>query len=372
MMSESNASQPVASAPRVGPLTLVAVVMIAIVFLLLATEAVVRVREAIKYGSADRIEDAWTFDPRFGLRIPVANYSNGRISVNSLGFRGPEIAVPKPPHTLRIAYLGASTTWCGEGSGNDRVWPHLVTASLSEAFPGTRFDYINAGVPGYTMPSILANLQKRVAPLQPDVIVIYEAANMLSGEMRERAEEAGLIKDRDVEVSSFLSQYSLLWYLVEKNLRLKAAQRNAESHHLLDVDVNSLGSDYRKTLTDVVVAAQQDAKLVAVATFAIQPRAGQTAEQQKHASESALFYMPFVTPKTIIDVYARYNQIIREVARETGAFLIEGETDIPGDPVNFTDSVHFTDAGSAAMARRIGTALIARPALRELAVAASR
>jgi lysophospholipase L1-like esterase len=249
----------------------------------------------------------------------------------------------------------------------------MATASLGEAFPGTRFDYVNAGVPGYTMRSILANLEKRVAPLEPDVIVVYEAANMLSAEMRERAEHAGLIENRDIEVSSFPSRYSLLWYLVEKNLRLKAAQRNVEgNHHLLDVDVNSLGAEYRQTLTEVVVAAQRSARLVAVATFAIQPRAGQTPEQQIRASESALFYMPFVTPKTIIAVYARYNRIIREVAAETGALLIEGENDIPGDPAHFTDSVHFSDAGSAAMARRISTALIASPALRELAASAAR
>ncbi|HET7033295.1 MAG TPA: SGNH/GDSL hydrolase family protein [Casimicrobiaceae bacterium] len=369
-MSESNASQRVASAPRVGPFTVFLVVLAAIALLLLAAEGAVRVRQTMKYGSADRIEDAWTVDRRLDLRVPVANYSNGRISVNSLGFRGPEIAMPKPPHTVRIAYLGASTTWCAEVSGNESVWPHLATASLADAFPGTRFDYVNAGVPGYTMPSILVNLENRVAPLQPDVIVIYEAANMLSGEMRERAEKAGIIEKRDVEVSSFPSRYSLLWYLVEKNLRLKAAQRNVESNrHLLEVDANSLGSEYRKALTQVVVAAQRSAKLVAVATFAIQPRAGQSREQQMRASESALFYMPFVTPQTIIDSYAQYNRIMREVAAEKGVLLIEGENDIPGDAVHFTDSVHFSDAGSALMARRISAALIVSPALREIVAA---
>jgi len=87
-----------------------------------------------------------------------------------------------------------------------------------------------------------------------------------------------------------------------------------------------------------------------------------------HASASALFYMPFVTPATIIDTYGRYNQIIREVAHDTGVVLIEGEDDIPGDPAHFADSVHFTDLGSVAMAERISRALISNPDFRQLMV----
>jgi hypothetical protein len=82
------------------------------------------------------------------------------------------------------------------------------------------------------------------------------------------------------------------------------------------------------------------------------------------AAASALYYMPFMTPRGLVDAYERYNQVIREVTRETGALLIDGETDIPGDPQHFTDSVHFTDAGSRAMATRISGALARSPEVR--------
>jgi lysophospholipase L1-like esterase len=356
-----------------GPLALIVVTVAAIALLLLTAEGVVRVRQAMKYGSTARLEDAWTVDPALKLRVPIANYSSGRIAINSRGFRGPEIALPKPPGTVRIAYLGASTTWCAEVSGNEHVWPHLATASLARAFPGTRFDYVNGGVPGYTTGSILKNLEHRVVPLQPDVIVVYEAANNLSGEMREIALKRGIIEERNVEVSSKGSELSMLWYLVEKNLRVLRAQHAAQNRQgLLEVDTAMLGSEYRKGLTDIVRAAQRSAKLVAVATFSIQPRREQTPEQQMRASASALFYMPFVTPATIIDVFARYNRIIREVARDTGALLIEGENDIPGDPAHFTDSVHFSDAGSQAMAERIGRALAGSAVLRDIVSSGQR
>jgi len=63
--------------------------------------------------------------------------------------------------------------------------------------------------------------------------------------------------------------------------------------------------------------------------------------------------MPFMTPEGLLAAYARYNDVIRDVASEAGAQLIDGEHDIPGDDRHFTDSVHFTDAGSQAMAARV-------------------
>lgn len=51
-----------------------------------------------------------------------------------------------------------------------------------------------------------------------------------------------------------------------------------------------------------------------------------------------------------------YNRAIRAVASETGAALIDGENEIPGDE-HFNDSVHFKDAGAVIMARRVVTGL---------------
>jgi hypothetical protein len=87
-----------------------AILLVELTVLILAAEGAVRVRQLVKYGSAAMQEDHWVDDPKTQLRIPVAGFSSGRVSINSLGFRGPEIAVPKPPGTVRIAFLGASTT----------------------------------------------------------------------------------------------------------------------------------------------------------------------------------------------------------------------------------------------------------------------
>jgi lysophospholipase L1-like esterase len=339
----------------------------AMVVVAVAAEVAVRVRQYVKYGSTATLEQQYTVDPKLQLRVPIAGFSSPRLSINSLGFRGTEIQVPKPAGTIRVAFLGASTTYCAEVSSDENVWTRLVTLELGRAFPTARFDEVNAGVSGYTLDSVLKDLEYRVAPLQPDVIVIYEASNNLSGEMRALAAQRGIIKDEHIEVSSWPSRYSLLWYLVEKNLRVMAAQHMAEAEgSQLEVDPATLGAEYRDSLLELVRAAQANARLVALATFSIQPRRDQPPQRQLEASASALFYMPFLHPKDIIAAFDRYNQIARDIARQTGALLIEGENDIPGDPDHFNDSVHFTDAGSKAMAARISGALIASPQLQAL------
>jgi len=338
-----------------------------LVLLLAAAEIAIRLRQTLRYGTASTIEDTYTVDPQLGLRVPIANWVKGHIAVNSLGFRGPEIAMPKPPGTVRLAFIGASTTWCGEVSGNDKVWADIVAKSLAQAFPAHRFDYVNGGVPGYTIPASRKNLELRVAPLAPDVIVIYEGMNDLSGELREVAAAKGVARDAKMEPASRLADYSLLWNLAEKNLRVWFAQQRVQSAKgRLVLDASALGDGFRRDLTGLVQAAQQRAKRVAVATFSIQLRSGQSADEQLRAAASRLYYEPFMTPQGIIDAYRRYNEIVREVAAATGALLVDGEDDIPGDPAHFADTVHFTDAGSAAMAARVTRALVNDPAIREL------
>jgi GDSL-like Lipase/Acylhydrolase family len=160
--------------------------------LLLGAEAAVRVRDFVKHGNFWGIDETYEIDPATGLRIPVPNGHFGPIHINSFGFRGPAIAQEKPPGGLRIAFLGGSTTFCGEVSSEAMTWPALVQKALRERWPGLSIDYINAGVPGYTIRSLLPALEKRVAQFKPDIIVIYEAINDLSANSYDLAHEQGV------------------------------------------------------------------------------------------------------------------------------------------------------------------------------------
>jgi lysophospholipase L1-like esterase len=347
---------------------LAAVLVVGLIVLAASAEFGIRWFQERKHGGVATVEQTYRLDERLGLRVPVANLRLERIQTSSLGFRGPEIVLPKPPGTLRIAYLGASTTWCAEVSGNDKVWAHLVAEDLRLALADVNVDYVNAGVPGYVAKSSRSNLQHRVAPTEPDIVVIYHATNDLSVELRRLAAARGVTRQASPQPPSWLATHSVLWNLAEKNLRIWLAQlQAAKAVGRLELDASTLGEGFRADLTALVRDAQRQAGVVALATFSHRLRRSQGANEQLESAASALYYMPFMTPAGLLDAYERYNQVIREVARDTGALLIEGEHDIPGDARHFTDSVHFTDDGARAMASRVSAALTRSPDVAALA-----
>lgn len=331
-----------------------------------AAEAAVRIRQWIRYGFVAGTDPLLHIDLRTHLREPVPNKVVGNVRINSLGFRGPEIPADKPGGTVRLAFPGASTTFCWDVSGNETTWPHLVWKRLSGAIPQAHFDYINAGVPGYSVATSLKHFELRVKPLRPDVVVIYQATNDLAYATYDVARAQGLL-DKRPDMGSSIGQYSLLWFLVEKNLALLARQRHPEAASgKLTVDVRELSRSFERSLTELVKASQKVAEVVAVATFLVKMRPHQPPADQVRFAAMSLYYMPNMTLADLYRGYAEYNRVIREVARLTGALLIDGEDSIPGDDEHFVDSFHFSTAGSEVMAERVAQRLLTAPVFRAL------
>jgi hypothetical protein len=97
--------------------------------------------------------------------------------------------------------------------------------------------------------------------------------------------------------------------------------------------------------------------VVVVATLSHKFRREQSPQEQIRASNSALYYMPYMSMQDLLAVYGEYNRVIRLVASETNTILVEHEDNIPGDDLHFNDSVHFTDLGARLMAERVTSAL---------------
>ncbi len=331
--------------------------------LLLAAEAAVRIRSAMRYGGTFwGIEETYQTDPATRLRIPVPNSRFGAIRINSFGFRSPQIAREKPAGRLRVAFLGASTTYCAEVSSNAMTWPALVVKALHQHWPAVDLDYINAGVPGYTAQASLRRLKLQVAQFKPDLIVIYHATNDLSANSYQLAHEQGVAPRRQEADMGWLSRHSLLVYLIDKNLEVMRLQRQATNPTAkITLDQARLDSDFRRDYTDLVVGSLKVAKLVATVTFSPRIRLSETPKERREAAVTDLYYMPYMTPSDLLAGYTGYNQVIREVAKSYGAVLVGNEDAIPADREHYVDSVHFTDAGSIAMANRVAAALIASP-----------
>ena len=97
---------------------------------------------------------------------------------NQLGYRGPEVALPKPPETYRIVSMGGSTTY-STGTTAKESYPAVLQSILRDDYGYSNVEVINAGVSGYTSWEVLASFAFRVLELDPDMLIYYGAVNDL-------------------------------------------------------------------------------------------------------------------------------------------------------------------------------------------------
>ena len=233
-------------------------------------------------------------------------------------------------------------------------------------YPDASFDFVNAGISGYSVEKSQLNLDHRVAPLAPDVIVIYHATNDITKDTRALAKEKGVYEGHG-DAGTWLAKYSLAWALIEKNLLFRQRMKAAEAPvGRLELGPGDLGPAFEERLTRLVRSSQAVASIVVLPTFSHRVRREQSAEERLAACNTSLYYMPYMTPDGCLEAFETYNEVIRKVAAKTGALLVEGEFEIPGDLEHFNDSVHLIGPGLAIMAQRVGPPLLRSEAFSKL------
>ena len=99
------------------------------------------------------------------------------ITTNRLGLRGPDVTSEKDVQTLRIAVLGGSSAF-GYFASDGQEAARLLETSLDNQ--GRKVEVINGGVPGYNLYQHIHRYQNVVAPLKPDLVILYLGWNDLT------------------------------------------------------------------------------------------------------------------------------------------------------------------------------------------------
>jgi lysophospholipase L1-like esterase len=108
---------------------------------------------------------------------------NREFTHNHLGFRSQrELASPKPAGVVRVVLMGASTVY-GIYVSDTETSAAQLEAWLARRHLETRFEVINAGVPGWTTRETLINFERRVLALEPDVVVVADGRNDIFPEL---------------------------------------------------------------------------------------------------------------------------------------------------------------------------------------------
>jgi hypothetical protein len=134
--------------------------------------------------------------PAPGLDFAMAPCPQCKPPINTLGFRGPEAAPQKAPGVYRIAVAGDSATFGSEVPDEDGTVPGNLERLLNERSGGSRFEVVNAGVPGYNIRQVYFNLVHKVLPLKPDFVIYGFFPNDLDNELY----EAGTVNGQDTLV----------------------------------------------------------------------------------------------------------------------------------------------------------------------------
>lgn len=128
--------------------------------------------------------DFFTFDPPRLTPFPAfrflrrAVYPSGLIT-NEYGWRGPGVALDKPPRTVRIGFVGASTTvgFHAVPVSYPEYVGHWLNIWASATGQNVRFEVLNAAREGIDSHSIAEVVRQELLPLEPDLVVYYEGAN---------------------------------------------------------------------------------------------------------------------------------------------------------------------------------------------------
>lgn len=98
---------------------------------------------------------------------------HGHVSINSRGFRGPELSLGKPPDVCRIAILGDSFIEALQVDADETLCALLEKQFNDEASSDQRrYEVINCGVSGYGTAQELEMLRHHLLPLDPDVVLL--------------------------------------------------------------------------------------------------------------------------------------------------------------------------------------------------------
>ncbi len=323
-----------------------------------AFEAAVRVDDFVRFGvpltsGATNIMD---------LRMDDSLGRHGRPStawrkfhMNALGFRGPEVSAEALRSRAIVVTAGASETF-GLYETERREWPRQLEDSLARICPAAPPVVLNTAFAGMSLPTVMQDLELRVFPLKPRVVIYYPQSTVyLFGRTPFPAPRTNR--------SPPLSPWSLRSFMrlresvkkivpewvVDRNRERQAAEELGNDTRFATLPIERLDS-LEANLRDLVGRVRRSGAQLALVIP--QERVGDTTIVSELRWLRA---MEAVNPKAsgaMILTFADSAEVrIRRVAADSGVRLIDPPYPEGAERMGFfADPQHFTDRGAARLA----------------------
>lgn len=261
-------------------------------------------------GTEDYVRDSrLLFRLRPGSRVFEENYL-----ANARGFRGQNFDLRKAPGTVRILCLGNSCTFGLRVPRDADVYPARLQTLLEACLPRSRVEVVNAAIPGHSSYQGLRFLKSEAVGYEPDVITVYFGWNdLLWSHDREDKEHGYLLLKMAAlrDVVRVMRVYQLLdWTICY--LSPAARQRGA-----LALKRRVMPADFRANLREIA----RFAKLKGIPCVLM---TGPCLLNSQGFPKTFRWLSP---PEDLfqytLDDRDQYNQIIRDVAAEMAAPLLD-------------------------------------------------
>jgi lysophospholipase L1-like esterase len=289
---------------------------------------------------------------------------DGLDRVNSFGYRGAEIEIPKPDGVFRIIALGGSTTYSTSIRDWRDAYPAQLERVLREEYGYTNVEVINGGVGDHNSWESLVNLEFRALDLEPDLVILYQNTNDVDARLvppdTYRGDNSGLRKPWDAEAMRRATAWpmrvpSVLWRIAGVNfgwldaeyLDLRAVIKKpcsgakAVPGCLGMTPEEALEANppiyYERNVRDIVAVARANGAEVLLLSWAY---------------STNFPYRPYYET-----AWVEHNQVIRRLADELDTYFYDLEATMPPDDKYWTDGRHMTIEGDHVRAELIAAYL---------------
>jgi len=363
--------------PRKRATFTIAMLLVPVLFPLLVAEIYMRVKQdpvdlwaLTGRDTGPSAMAAWANIDAFSAYRGTPGAYKGDKTINSHGFIStPELPVTKPADTIRVVFLGGSSTAGTGGTGknlaDEDTWPWQVYLRLQEHFTDRKIEFINGALGGYTSFESYGRLWSRLRFFSPDIIVIYHGWNDMiyfsdankaadwrtlpdgSWTLEETAEPVEVYKP--LAIDYLIRPFQSLTYLrlfvtgpEDGTSGTSAALPNDFDHQALEVWRTNLRL-FRQT-SDVLDAELFVAKQATLVVDGLSPEEQARCRYEHHGFNHQAHVQAF-------------NEIYRVIDEEIESDHIINTNVISGRPEYFYDHVHPTELGATEIATIVADAL---------------
>jgi len=286
-----------------------------------------------------------------------SGYNNLKYHINGKGYRGHDFEVSKPAGTIRMMFYGGSAVF-DQAVGGDNDWPHRVERILrGNGFPN--LEVINAGVPGSDTFDSFGRFFSEGHLFQPDYVVLYNAWNDFEYFTKKDPilrQFQPYLAGMDPRVNyqnrpdKFFCEHSQLYVRLRSryyNWKFRIGPEGSQPQGELSEQITDQA--LRQYQINVEMFVELAKNIGATPILMIQARL--VSPDNTEAEKKRIKYQyALLTHQGLVKAFSATDQILREVAQNQGAFLIDANQELGAKSDLFIDHIHLNDLGSRALA----------------------